>query len=254
MGTFSQKIHCHEMPSTTAPPTSGPMATASPAIPDHAPSATPRRSRETAALKRVSVNGVTIAAPNPCTERAAMSQSADGASAAAAEAAVKIPMPIMNMRLRPNRSPSAAPVSRKTANVSVYAFTVHSSSSSVAPRSTRMTGIAVETTRLSSTTMKSAMEVTTNVQMVRVPAFTVSSFVGRSLLVVIDYSSRREKREGSSSYPSISGSHPSASRAAQESRGSSPDEYCMAASTFSSIPVAKNLATVWRSAPETVST
>ena len=29
IGTFSQKIHCHEMPSTTAPPTSGPMATLS---------------------------------------------------------------------------------------------------------------------------------------------------------------------------------------------------------------------------------
>ena len=95
------------------------MATASPAIPDQAPSATPRRSRETAALKIVKVSGVTIAAPNPWIDRAAMSQSAEGASAAAAEAAVKIPTPIMNMRLRPKRSPSAAPVSRKTANVSV---------------------------------------------------------------------------------------------------------------------------------------
>ena len=118
-GTLSQKIHCHEMPSTTAPPTSGPIATASPAMPDHAPSAAPRRSRETAALRSVSVSGVTIAAPNPCSARAAISQSAEGASAAAAEAAVKIPTPIMNIRLRPKRSPSAAPVSRKTANVSV---------------------------------------------------------------------------------------------------------------------------------------
>ena len=41
-GTFSQKIHCHEIPSTTAPPTSGPIATARPAMPDHAPSASPR--------------------------------------------------------------------------------------------------------------------------------------------------------------------------------------------------------------------
>ena len=86
-------------------------------MPDHAPSATPRRSRETAALRIVSVSGVTIAAPTPCRARAAMSQSVDGASAASAEAAVKIVTPIMNMRLRPKRSPSAAPVSRKTANV-----------------------------------------------------------------------------------------------------------------------------------------
>ena len=41
------------------------------------------------------------------------------ASAAAADAAVNMPTPMMNMRLRPKRSPSAAPVRTKTANVSV---------------------------------------------------------------------------------------------------------------------------------------
>ena len=166
-GTFSQKIHCHEMPSTTAPPTSGPIATASPAIPDQAPSAAPRRSRETAALRIVSVSGVTIAPPTPWTARAAMSHSADCERAAAADAPVKSATPIMKSRFRPKRSPRAAPVKRNTANVSVYALTVHSSCSSVAPRSTRITGMAVETTRLSSTTMKSAIDVTARVQMVR---------------------------------------------------------------------------------------
>jgi hypothetical protein len=43
----------------------------------------------------------------------------EGASAAAAEAPVKIVSPTANSRRRPNRSPSAAPVSRKTAKVSV---------------------------------------------------------------------------------------------------------------------------------------
>ena len=127
--------------------------------------------RATAALRIVSVSGVTIAPPTPWKARAAISQSVDGASAAAADAAVKMPTPRMNSRFRPKRSPSAAPVSRKTANVSVYAFTIHSSCSIDAPRSTRITGSAVETTRLSSTTMKSAIEVTANVQRVRVPAF-----------------------------------------------------------------------------------
>ena len=37
MGTFSQKIHCQEMPSTTAPPTSGPHGDREPA--DAAPGA-----------------------------------------------------------------------------------------------------------------------------------------------------------------------------------------------------------------------
>ena len=42
-----------------------------------------------------------------------------GASAAAAEPAVKIARPITNMRRRPKRSPSAAPVISSTAKVSV---------------------------------------------------------------------------------------------------------------------------------------
>ena len=42
IGTLSQKIHCHEMPSTMAPPTSGPSATPSPEMPDQAPIARPR--------------------------------------------------------------------------------------------------------------------------------------------------------------------------------------------------------------------
>ena len=119
IGTLSQKIHCHEMPSTTAPPTSGPIATAKPAMPDQAPSAAPRRSAETAPLRIVSVSGVTIAPPSPCSARAAMSHSVDGARAAIADAAVKIVRPIRNIRFRPKRSPSAAPISRKTAKVKV---------------------------------------------------------------------------------------------------------------------------------------
>jgi hypothetical protein len=64
----------------------------------------------------VSVSGITIATS---------SARIDGASAAAAEATVKIAMPIASSRRRPKRSPSAAPVNSSTANVSVYALTVH---------------------------------------------------------------------------------------------------------------------------------
>ena len=171
IGTFSQKIHCQAMPSTTAPPTSGPNAIARPPIPPQAPRASARRSGATAALSSVSVSGITIAPPSPCAARAAFSASTDGASAAPTDPRVKIPSPIVNMRRRPNRSPSAAPVSRKTANVSVYAFTVHSSCSSDASRSVRITGSAVVTTRLSSETMNSATEVIANVQRVRALPF-----------------------------------------------------------------------------------
>ncbi len=119
IGTLSQKIHCQAMPSTTAPPTTGPKATASPPMPPQAPSASPRRSGGTAALRIVSVSGITIAAPRPWTARARLSSSTLGASAAPTEAAVKTATPIANSRRRPKRSPSAAPVRSSTAKVSV---------------------------------------------------------------------------------------------------------------------------------------
>ena len=145
---------------------SGPLATARPPMPPQAPRATPRFSGETAALRMVRVSGVTMAPPSPCTARAAMSASTEGASAAATEAPVKMPSPITNMRRRPKRSPRAAPVRRKTAKLRVYALTVHSRSSIEAPRSPRITGREVVTTRLSRVAMKRATDVITNVQMV----------------------------------------------------------------------------------------
>jgi hypothetical protein len=62
---------------------------------------------------------MTIAPPSPWTARATFSASTLGASAAATEPSVNTASPSANMRRRPKRSPSAAPVRRKTANVSV---------------------------------------------------------------------------------------------------------------------------------------
>ncbi len=117
-----------------------------------------------------------IAPPTPWTARAAINAPADGASAAAAEARVKMASPTASIRRRPKRSPSAAPVRRKTAKVRVYALTVHSRLSIVAPRSSRITGSAVVTTRLSSVAMKTATEVIAKVQMVAALAVMSSSF------------------------------------------------------------------------------
>ena len=91
IGTLSQKIQCQEMPSTTAPPTSGPSATARPEMPDQAPIASPRLPGGNAVESSVSVSGVTIAPPAPCSARAAISAPVDGASAASADATVKTP-------------------------------------------------------------------------------------------------------------------------------------------------------------------
>jgi hypothetical protein len=110
-GTLSQKIQCQLRPPATAPPTTGPPATASPASPPHSPMAMARFPAGNASLIRVRVSGMMIAAPAPCTTRAAMSTPTVGESAAHADAAVNTARPMQNMRFRPNRSPSAAPVS-----------------------------------------------------------------------------------------------------------------------------------------------
>ena len=62
IGTLIQKIQCQEMPSTTAPPTSGPIATARPEMPDQRPSTSPRRPAGKASESSVSVSGSTDAA------------------------------------------------------------------------------------------------------------------------------------------------------------------------------------------------
>ena len=119
IGTFSQKIHCQAMPVESAPPTIGPIATARPAIPPHAPRIAPRFSGGVSSARIVSVSGVTIAAPRPWMARAMISISVPVESAAITDATVKIDRPMTNRSLRPKRSPSAAPVSSSTAKVSV---------------------------------------------------------------------------------------------------------------------------------------
>jgi hypothetical protein len=164
IGTFSQKMYCHAQPVVMAPPTRGPMATAAPPRAPQMPSAAFRRSGVTAALRSVNDRGMTMAPPAPWTARAATSTPMDGASAATADAAVKMAMPIMKTRRRPNLSPMAAALRRRTAKVKVYALTVHSRPLSPACMCTRMTGNAVVTTRLSSDAMKRARPVMTTAQ------------------------------------------------------------------------------------------
>ena len=65
IGTLSQKIHSQSIPCTTAPPTSGPSATAIPVIALNIPIATPRLSGGKAALSSAKPSGITSAAPAP---------------------------------------------------------------------------------------------------------------------------------------------------------------------------------------------
>ena len=119
MGTLIQKIHCQDAASVTAPPMTGPSAAPRPAVAPQRPSAMPRRCGGVTLAMSVTVSGVTIAAPTPWTARAAISAPMPGASAEAALPAVNTMTPMISRRRRPNRSPSAAPVSSSTANVIV---------------------------------------------------------------------------------------------------------------------------------------
>jgi hypothetical protein len=93
IGTLIQKIHCQARPSTIAPPTSGPLATARPVMALNTPIAAPRFSGGNAALSSVSPSGMMSAEPAPWSARAAISVPTSGASALAADAAAKRPSP-----------------------------------------------------------------------------------------------------------------------------------------------------------------
>jgi hypothetical protein len=116
IGTLIQKIHCQENPSMTAPPRTGPAATPSPETPPQTPIAAPRFPAGNASTISVSVRGMRIAAPAPCTVRQAIRAPGPSASAAPADARAKIKSPVVYVRRRPNRSPRAAPVSMRQAN------------------------------------------------------------------------------------------------------------------------------------------
>ena len=69
--------------------------------------------------RSASVDGASVAAPMPCTARAAIIPAGDCARPTASEAAVKRPMPSTKVRRRPSRSPARAPGSSRPPNVSV---------------------------------------------------------------------------------------------------------------------------------------
>ena len=92
-----------------------------------------------------------------------MSRPVSGASAQATEASVNKPSPAANVRRRPNRLPTAAPVMSSTANARLYALTVHSSVAIEACRSRCMVLSAVATTSWSSATIRAAADVSASV-------------------------------------------------------------------------------------------
>ena len=120
IGTLTNRTHSQPAHSVSMPPISTPAAPPAPASAPQMPSALLRSAPSVNVVVTIdSAAGETIAAPRPCTPRAAISQPSRVAKPPASEAAEKTPRPMMNMRRRPNRSAARPPSIRKPPNASV---------------------------------------------------------------------------------------------------------------------------------------
>ena len=118
IGTLMRKIHGHPRPSVSAPPTSGPIATAAPSVAPQMPNAVPRSRPWNSWASRASEVENMIAPPIPCPPRAMIRNSAVGATAQSREVRANRHSPIANTSRRPSRSASAPVVSSSAASVS----------------------------------------------------------------------------------------------------------------------------------------
>ena len=118
-GRLRKKIARQETYSVSAPPTTGPMASASADTPAQVPIALPRSSAGNVTVMIESVAGIMNAAPTPWMARPATSQPWSGARPMAALDSANTTTPNRNILRRPRMSPSRPPVTSRTANVSV---------------------------------------------------------------------------------------------------------------------------------------
>ena len=135
IGGLMKKIARQLTYSVRKPPTTGPIASASALTPAHVPIAVPRCSAGNAWVMIASVAGIMNAAPTPWTARKATRSVSLGANPIARLDRPNTVTPNRNILRRPKMSPRRPPVTSSTANVSVYAFTVHSRAASEACRS-----------------------------------------------------------------------------------------------------------------------
>ncbi len=100
----------HDTESIMKPPRNGPNAVAMPASPDQAPIAAPRSDCRNDAEMMARLPGMSSAAVMPCSARAAMSASIDGATPLSSDVAANPTNPMMKTRRRPKRSPRDPPM------------------------------------------------------------------------------------------------------------------------------------------------
>ena len=93
IGRLTKKIHRHDRPLVSAPPSSGPMATATPVMAPKMPNATPRSLPRNASASSASDTENMIAPPTPWTPRDTSRNRWSGANPQSIEAAVNTNRP-----------------------------------------------------------------------------------------------------------------------------------------------------------------
>ena len=174
-GMLTRKIQRHDSPLVSAPPITGPTATATPVTAPNTPNATPR-SRPWKALA-ISARPVAnmIAPPMPWNARLRLRNVDPDARPHSSEPSVKTTMPIANSNRRPKRSASEPAVSCSAASVSAYASITHCRSESDASNAFSMSGSATFTIVTSSSSMKMPAATATKVHHLRSIPTTLSS-------------------------------------------------------------------------------
>ena len=107
-------------------------------------------------VMRDSAAGATMAAPAPCTTRAAISSTGSWASPPARLASENATRPATNMRRRPSRSAARPPRIRRPPNEMAYPVTIHCTASAGMCSSRSIEGSATFTMLKSRTTMNAA--------------------------------------------------------------------------------------------------
>ena len=118
IGTLTRKIQRQPAHVVSAPPTSGPMATARPTVAPQIPKAVPRSLPWNSCDRMASETANMIPPPIPWTPRDRFSISGDWAAPQSADAPVKRTTPEMKTRFRPSRSPSEPAMSTTVASIS----------------------------------------------------------------------------------------------------------------------------------------
>ena len=117
IGRLTKKIHRQDRPEVRIPPSSGPMATASPVTAPQTPKATPRSLPRKASASRASATENMIAPPTPCSPRDSCSISALTAVPHSSDPRVKMTRPTRYSRRRPYRSARLPAVSSSAARL-----------------------------------------------------------------------------------------------------------------------------------------